>query len=126
MANEVNFNDCPIGIKNKSDIQHLSETMDLRLKLMMDRIEEKIDNMNDKINIEFTQINDRLDHISSKVDTLDKKLEGVDNLEQFVEDKISDNTKEKVYNLVKWIITVLLGGTAVTLFGKFVLALLNR
>lgn len=123
MANDVDFKNCPVGIKNGSDIQHLSETVDIRLNALMTRIEEKIDNMNDKIHSEFTQLNNRLDKLDKKVTQLDEKLEGVDNLETFIEDKISDNTKNKVFNFVKWVVVVLLGGTAVTVLGSLVLKL---
>ncbi len=123
MASEVDFKECPIGIKNSADIDHLSKTVDLKLDALMSRIEEKIDNMNDKMHSEFTQLNDRLDKIDKKVNQLDEKLANVDNLEKFVDDKITDNAKDKTYRLVKWIVTVLLGGTAVTLFGSYMLSL---
>lgn len=126
LNNDVDFKDCPIGVKNTSDIQHLSETVDLRMKGLMDRIEEKIDNMNEKMKSEFVKLNSRLDTIDTKVNKLDEKMANVDDLEKFVEKKIEENTKDKAYRLVRWVIVVLLGGTAVTVLGRYVLALLSK
>lgn len=125
-SNDVNFNDCPIGIKNSENVKHLAETVDLRMDALMTRIEEKLDSMDDKINLEFAQLNENINNLNKKFEVLDKKLQGVDNLDQFVEKKITENAKEKAYNLVKWIVTVLLGGTAVTLAGKVVVSLVVK
>ena len=124
--NELDFKDCPVGIKNAIDIEHLSKTFDLRLNNFMDRIEEKIDNMNDKMHSEFLHLNGRLDSLDDKVNKLDKKLENVDNLENFVEEKIADNTKDKVFRLVKWVVTVLIGGAAVTVLGNYAIRLFAK
>ena len=70
---KAEYEDCPVGIKNSSDIKHLSETFDIKLAAMVERIEEKIDGMNDKIQVEFKQMNDKMDLVNRKVENLDKK-----------------------------------------------------
>ena len=57
---KAEYEDCPVGVKNSSDIKHLSETFDIKLAAMVERIEEKIDGMNDKIQVEFKQMNDKI------------------------------------------------------------------
>ena len=130
------YESCPIGIKNAADINHLAKTFDFRLDAMVERIEEKIDAMNDKIQLEFKQMNDKIDIVNTKVGSLDakvgvldKKLEGVDNLENFIEERIDKkivaSTKDKVFNFFRWVVVVLLGGAAVTLVTTLITKLLN-
>ena len=129
---KAEYEDCPVGIKNSSDIKHLSETFDIKLAAMVERIEEKIDGMNDKIQVEFKQMNDKMDLVNKKVENLDKKvgildqkLDGVDNLEQFIEKKIESSTKDKVFNFVRWIVTGVLGSGVIALFTTLVVKLVK-
>ena len=126
------YESCPIGIKNSANIEHLSQTFDLKLDAMVERIEEKIDNMNDKIQTEFNLMNDKIDMVNSKVENLntnvkvlDQKLEGVDNLEQFIEKKIETSRKDRVFNFVRWIITGVLGSGVIALFTTLVVKLVK-
>ena len=130
------YENCPVGIKNSSDIKHLSETFDLRLDAMVERIEEKIDNMNDKIQLEFNQMNTKIDAVNTKVESLnknvkvlDEKLEGVDNLEKYIEQKIEakieSSTKDKVFNFVKWIVVSLIGSGVIAMFTTLVVKLVK-
>ena len=126
------FERCPVGIKNSADIKHLSETFDFKLDAMVQRVEEKIDLMNDKIQLEFNQMNEKIDMVDEKVSDLDKnikvldqKLEGVDNLDSFIEKKIENSTKDKVFNFVKWIITGVLGSGVITLFATIIVKLIK-
>lgn len=130
------FESCPIGIKNSANIEHLSETFDLKLDAMVERIEQKIDAMNDKIQTEFVQMNEKMDNINNKVNSLDKKvgvldkkLDGVDNLESFieskVENKIKSTAKDKVWGIAKWIIGTLLG-TSAAVFTAYMIKLIVK
>ena len=130
------YESCPVGIKNAADINHLAKTFDLRLDAMVERIEEKIDAMDTKIQLEFKQMNEKIDSVSNKVvaldnkvGDLDKKLDGVDNLENFIEEKIEKkiiaSTKDKVFNFARWVVVVLLGGAAVTVVTTLITKLLK-
>lgn len=126
------YESCPIGIKNSANIEHLSETFDLKLDAMVERIEEKIDNMNDKIQLEFNQMNDKIDMVNSKVESLnanvkvlDEKLDGVDNLETFIERKIESSRKDKVFNFARWVVVSLIGGGAVAVFAAWITKLVK-
>jgi predicted nuclease with TOPRIM domain len=121
------YESCPVGIKNTAEIKHLAEVFDFRLDAMVERIEEKIDTMNDKIQVEFKQMNDKIDSVNGtvaalnkKVDNLDEKLDGVDNLENFIEEKIHNSTKDKVFNFVKWVVVTLVGSGVIAVFTKMV------
>ena len=129
---KAEYENCPVGVKNSSDIQHLAETFDIKLAAMVERIEEKIDNMNDKIQVEFDQMNEKIDSVNSKVESLntnvkvlDQKLEGVDNLEKFIEKKIENSRKDRVFNFVRWIITGVLGSGVIALFTTLVVKLVK-
>ena len=130
------YESCPVGIKNSADIKHLSETFDLKLDAMVERIEQKIDAMNDKVQTEFVQMNEKMDNINNKVDSLDKKvgvldkkLDGVDNLESFIESKVESklktSAKDKVWNAAKWVVTVLLGAAA-SVFTAYMIKLIVK
>lgn len=126
------FESCPVGIKNSLEIKHVKEDMqrtrdnfDLKLDAMMQRIEEKIDSMNDKIQLEFDQLKEQISKMDKKVAALDKKMEGVDSLESFVEGKIDDSTKNKVFNFVRWVVVALVGGTCITILGKVVASIVG-
>ena len=130
------YESCPLGIKNASDIKHLSETFDLKLDAMVERIEQKIDAMNDKIQNEFVLMNEKIDMVNTKVGSLDKKvseldkkLDGVDNLENFIESKvetkIKSTAKDKVWSIAKWILAVL-GGTAASVFTAYMIKLIIK
>lgn len=132
----ADYKSCPVGIKNEADIKHLAKTFDLRLDGMVERIEEKIDAMDKTIQLEFKQMNEKIDVVStrvgsldSKVGVLDKKLDGVDNLENFIEEKIDEkivaSTKDRVFSFVKWVVVTLLGGAALTVVTTLVLRLLK-
>ena len=103
---------------------------------MVERIEQKIDAMNDKIQNEFIQMNEKIDMVNNKVGSLDKKvgvldkkLDGVDNLENFIEEKVEKKirttAKDKVWNIAKWILAVL-GGTAASVFTAYMIKLIVK
>ena len=133
------FESCPVGVKNKSDIEHLSKdveniskAVDKRLDAVVQRIEEKIDSMDSKIQLEFSQMNAKIDSVNSKVDNLDKKVEvldqkldGVDNIDQYIEKKIESSQKDKVFNFVRWVVVGVLGTGAVTLFTTLITKLVK-
>lgn len=132
----VDYESCPVGIRNTADIKHLSETFDLKLDAMVERIEQKIDVMNDRIQTEFDQMNNKMDMINIKVGTLDSKVElldeklgDVDNLDAFIDKKIDEKikgtTKDKVWNAVKWIAMTLLG-TSAAVFTAYMIKLIVK
>ena len=117
------FESCPVGIKNTSAIEHMTETFDLKLAAMTERIEQKIDTMNTTIQNEFVQMNEKIDMVNNKVGALDKKvgildkkLDGVDNLDNYIEERVDSKlkltAKDKVWNVAKWILTGLLGSAS--------------
>lgn len=130
------YETCPVGIKNTSAIEHMTETFDLKLAAMTERIEQKIDTMNNTIQNEFVQMNEKIDMVNNKVgalnkkvEVLDKKLDGVDNLENFIEEKVDSKlkltAKDKVWNVAKWVLTVLLGASA-TVFTTYMVKLVIK
>lgn len=132
----LEYESCPVGKVNSEKITNLSETFKDKLKDMTDRIEEKIDAMDKTIQLEFKQMNEKIDVVNtrvgsldSKVEVLDKKLDGVDNLENYIEEKVDQkiiaSTKDRVFNFAKWVVVTLLGGAALTVVTTLVIKVLK-
>lgn len=95
-----NYKDCPVGIKNEQEIIRTQDTF----KMALQRLEEKIDDIKEDVSTGFDTVNKRLDNLEKRIDNFE------DNLPNKIDDRISQNTGDKVVNIVKWIVVSLGGG----------------
>lgn len=86
------MNDCPQGIKNEKDIEHLGDRMGIMLE----------------------QLGKGLDKLDKKLDQLDQKIEELKrSIPEQIDQAVAAKWKMGVYDVVKWlviaVVTVLVG-----------------
>lgn len=81
--------ECPQGIKNKKDIEMLEG----------------------KVAIMFEHLNEWMGKMDDKLDNLDKKIEELKkSIPQQINDAVDLKWKTGVYDVVKWLVILIIGG----------------
>ena len=109
----LDYENCPIGIKNSSDIDHLEDKTDM----MMAHITEKIEEINSMVRKGFTEIASKIDKIGKRIDSIEEELP------KKIDERIIYHEKDKGYKLAKWVGVSLIGGviisSASSLLGRY-------
>lgn len=92
-------------IKNTQDINHLREVFTMALQ-----------NLETKIDTGFNSVNGRLDKVEERLDTLEKSLP------ERVDERIKTYNKDKIFNLIKWIIVAIATPITVSIVTKIIVS----
>lgn len=95
-------------IENKIALKGLAEKMEL----ITNNINEKIGEIDHTMTSSFKMLDKKIDSVSSEVKGLRGELPAI------IDNRIQENTSNKVYNIFKWIVTSILGTAGVTVVVK--------
>lgn len=118
----IDFNSCPIGIRN---IEKINNTND-RMELLMERLEEKMDTMKEDITSLSKDMNEQVMSINQRLDKVEHKLDNFKmSIPETVNTEIKRMNSDGAYKLIKWIVTVLCSSVVITVLTRFILTLLH-
>lgn len=85
--------------------------------MALERLEEKIDDIKEDVSTGFDTVNKRLEGLEKRLDNFE------DNLPNKIDDRINQNTGNKIVNVVKWIVVTLGGGCLIAYLTNVILNL---
>lgn len=109
------YKNCPVGIKNEQQIEHIQETF----KMALERMEEKLDDLKGDVTSGFSNVNNRLDN-------LEKRL---NNYEESLPKKIDERFEQKkgtaAASAWKWVFAGVGGSAVIAVITAIILKALN-
>lgn len=89
------------------------------LKSLEDKISMKIETIMQSINKNNEELTKRIDKLDKKVDSLSNSIGEIkEDIPNIVDKRIKENTGAKAYNILRWIVTSVVGATAVSVLVK--------
>ena len=113
--NVDDYKSCPVGIANKKEIEKVED----KFAMAIERIEEKLDDMNKKMDKGFLNVSDSIKKVENRFDNFEAKLP------EKIDERIRQNTSNKIINAVKWVLITLCGSVAITVITKLIIQALH-
>lgn len=94
--------------ENKMELKALTE----KLSLITDNINEKMGELTKTMNQNFDRLDKKIDSVAESVEELKQDLPNT------IDERIKNNSSFKAYNILKWIVTSVLGAAGVSILVK--------
>lgn len=105
------YSNCPVGIANRKEIEKTED----KFAMAIQRIEEKLSDLKEDVTTGFSDINKKLDKVDDRFNGLEA------NIPNMIDDRIKQNTSNKIISVVKWIVVSLCGSLTITLVTRLIL-----
>ena len=97
--------------ENKMGLKALTD----KLSMITDNINEKIGELNHNMNSNFERLDKKIDSVADSVDELRESLPTT------IDERIKNNSSTKAYNVLKWIVTSIVGTAGVSVLIKLLM-----
>ena len=105
------YSNCPVGIANRKEIEKTED----KFAMAIQRIEEKLSDLKEDVSNGFSDVNRKLDKVDDRFNDLEA------NLPNMIDDRIKQNTSNKILSIVKWVVVSLFGSVTITLVTRLIL-----
>lgn len=94
--------------ENRMELKALAE----KLSMITDNINEKMGELTNTMNSNFDRLDKKIDSVAESVEDLKESLPTT------IDERIKNNSSTKAYNVLKWVVTSVLGAAGVSILVK--------
>lgn len=114
MEDSKSFNptDCPVGIENRKDIEHIGDRLDMAIDRLTEKVsemKEDISTLSDKMDKNFISIDNKFDAVDKRFDSMEEKFDRkIGELRVSIPDTVDTQMRTKkgqvASDVLKWVI----------------------